>query len=205
MYIIWSQTEQCRTAGLHTSLSHQPQSTLRKTFPYLSCILLVTAVLTRNNISLFLYESYLCIIIHLYFSVLIIQSYLYNHIYYIYLIIQSYLYFSVLIQSYLRNNISIVLFPSVLISILTFFSEKFQLHFSFPPDLSLFYFSIFRIKFVRVVLVNNIMYISGIQLYNTTSIHAIICSPPEIQTSFITLYLIFYTHYLQNHISLYKC
>ena len=52
----------------------------------------------------------------------------------------------------------------------------------------IFSLRILKIIFIEITLVNNIMQISGVKLYDTTSVYSIVCSPHEVYSSSITIY-----------------
>ena len=52
-----------------------------------------------------------------------------------------------------------------------------------------FVFYDFLIEFIGVTLVNKIIQVSEAQVYNTSSVHCTVCSPPQVKSPFITIYL----------------
>ena len=57
-----------------------------------------------------------------------------------------------------------------------------------PQCLFLFFLLIF-IELIGVTLVNEITEVSAVQFYNTPSAHCIVCSPPQVQSPSILIYL----------------
>lgn len=47
----------------------------------------------------------------------------------------------------------------------------------------------FLIKFIRVTLVHRVIEVSGVRFYDTSSIHYIVCPPPKVTSSSITIQL----------------
>ena len=45
------------------------------------------------------------------------------------------------------------------------------------------------IECIGVALVNMVVHVSGVQFYNTPSVHRIVCSPPKVKSPSVTLYL----------------
>ena len=60
---------------------------------------------------------------------------------------------------------------------------------------------ILLLEFIGVILVNEIIYISSVQFYNTSSVHCIVCSPPKVKSPSTTIYPWFTLFYLP-HLSL---
>ena len=54
-------------------------------------------------------------------------------------------------------------------------------------------------EFVGVTLVNKIIWVLGVQFYNTLSVYCIVCSPPNVQFPFITVYPPFTLYLSGNH------
>ena len=48
--------------------------------------------------------------------------------------------------------------------------------------------SLFLIGFIGVTLVHKIIQVSSIQFYNTSSVHCVVCSPPQVTSPSITIY-----------------
>ena len=48
--------------------------------------------------------------------------------------------------------------------------------------------SLFFIEFIGVSLVNTIIYISGVQLHETSSVYCMVCSAPQVKSPSITIY-----------------
>ena len=61
------------------------------------------------------------------------------------------------------------------------------LHFLFQIALYQCHFPLF-IKFIQVTLVNKIIEVSGVQFYNTSSEHCIMCLPPQVKSPCIPMY-----------------
>ena len=51
------------------------------------------------------------------------------------------------------------------------------------------YTILFKIKFIGVIVVNNIIYVSDVQLYNMTSVYSKVYSTPKVQSPSVTIYL----------------
>ena len=60
--------------------------------------------------------------------------------------------------------------------------------FLWPGNQLSFFFFLF-IEFIGVTLVNKIIQVSGVQFYNTSSVHCIMCSPPQVTSPSNTIYL----------------
>ena len=56
------------------------------------------------------------------------------------------------------------------------------------------------IEFIGVTLVNKIIQVSDTQFYNTSSVHGIVCSPPQVKSPSITIYLLYTLFYLHLHL-----
>ena len=56
------------------------------------------------------------------------------------------------------------------------------------PDSSSQFYSL--IKFIFVTLVHIIIYVSSAHFYGTRSVYSTVCPPPEVKTSFVTIYCI---------------
>ena len=51
-------------------------------------------------------------------------------------------------------------------------------------------FLFFNFKFIRVTLVNKIIQVSSVQIYDLSSVYCVLCSSPKVKSSSITIYLI---------------
>ena len=58
--------------------------------------------------------------------------------------------------------------------------------------------SSFLIKFIGVTLVNEIIWVSSVHFYDTWSVYCIVCPPPKVKSSSVTLYLAPFTLYYHS-------